>query len=100
MDTLSPTTLTCPKCGGALRLIERSGIHIDQCVECRGVFLDRGELDRLLDLEAGATSSARDRHDPGSSWSDDDDDWTGGRRGRRPDRRGGFLNDLFQGFGD
>ena len=31
---------------------ERSGIHLDQCTECRGIFLDRGELDRLLDLEA------------------------------------------------
>ena len=31
---------------------ERSGILVDQCTECRGVFLDRGELDKLIDAEA------------------------------------------------
>jgi Zn-finger nucleic acid-binding protein len=44
--------LTCPKCHGAMRSYERSGILIDQCTECRGVFLDRGELDKLIDAEA------------------------------------------------
>ncbi len=44
--------LTCPKCDGAMRSYERSGILIDQCTECRGVFLDRGELDKLIDAEA------------------------------------------------
>jgi hypothetical protein len=44
--------LTCPKCNGAMRSYERSGILIDQCTECRGVFLDRGELDKLIDAEA------------------------------------------------
>lgn len=42
----------CPKCHTPMRTIERSGIHIETCPDCRGVFLDRGELDRLLDLEA------------------------------------------------
>jgi uncharacterized protein len=44
--------LNCPKCHGAMRSYERSGILIDQCTECRGVFLDRGELDKLIDAEA------------------------------------------------
>jgi hypothetical protein len=44
--------LTCPKCHGAMRNYERSGIQIDQCTECRGVFLDRGELDKIIDAEA------------------------------------------------
>src|SRR4051794_30934945 len=44
--------LTCPKCHGAMRSYERSGILIDQCTECRGVFLDRGELEKLMDAEA------------------------------------------------
>ena len=43
--------LTCPKCGGAMRSYERNGITIDQCSGCRGVFLDRGELERLIDAE-------------------------------------------------
>jgi uncharacterized protein len=43
--------LTCPKCGGEMRNYERNGVHVDQCTECRGIFLDRGELDRLIDAE-------------------------------------------------
>jgi Zn-finger nucleic acid-binding protein len=36
-----------------MRTYERNGILIDQCEECRGIFLDRGELDQLLDAEWG-----------------------------------------------
>ena len=43
--------LTCPKCRGTMRTYERSGITVDQCTECRGIFLDRGELERLVDAE-------------------------------------------------
>jgi len=43
--------LTCPKCQGAMRSYERSGVLIDQCAECRGIFLDRGELEKLVDAE-------------------------------------------------
>lgn len=43
--------LVCPKCHGAMRSYERSGITVDQCTECRGIFLDRGELERLVDAE-------------------------------------------------
>ena len=34
-----------------MRTYERSGITVDQCSECRGIFLDRGELERLVDAE-------------------------------------------------
>lgn len=44
--------MTCPKCHADLRSYERNGITIDQCTGCRGVFLDRGELEHLLDAEA------------------------------------------------
>ena len=43
--------MTCPKCMGQMRQYERSGISVDQCTDCRGIFLDRGELERLLDAE-------------------------------------------------
>lgn len=43
--------LTCPKCHGAMRTYERNGVHVDQCTECRGIFLDRGELEKLMDAE-------------------------------------------------
>jgi len=44
-------SLTCPKCQGAMRSYERNGVTIDQCIECRGVFLDSGELQHLIDAE-------------------------------------------------
>ncbi|MGY0004193.1 TFIIB-type zinc ribbon-containing protein, partial [Micromonospora sp. I033] len=44
--------LTCPKCHGEMRQYERSGVVIDQCGECRGIFLDRGELEKLFEAEA------------------------------------------------
>jgi uncharacterized protein len=44
--------MTCPKCHGEMRSYERSGVTIDQCGECRGIFLDRGELEKLFDAEA------------------------------------------------
>ena len=44
--------MTCPKCHGDMRNYERSGVTIDQCSECRGIFLDRGELEKLFDAEA------------------------------------------------
>ena len=54
--------LTCPKCHGTMRTYERNGVHVDQCTECRGIFLDRGELERLIDAETawhdGGRSSA------------------------------------------
>jgi Zn-finger nucleic acid-binding protein len=43
--------LICPKCQGAMRQYERGGVTVDQCTECRGIFLDRGELERLVDAE-------------------------------------------------
>lgn len=39
-----------------MRVYERSGVTVDQCTECRGVFLDRGELERLFEAEANWNS--------------------------------------------
>src|SRR5688500_19914112 len=43
--------LRCPTDGSRLVELERSGTLIDACPQCRGVWLDRGELDKLLDRE-------------------------------------------------
>ncbi|MEU0090230.1 zf-TFIIB domain-containing protein [Kribbella sp. NPDC006257] len=51
-------TLTCPKCQGSMRTYERSNITVDQCTECRGIFLDRGELERLVDAEVAFNATA------------------------------------------
>jgi Zn-finger nucleic acid-binding protein len=49
-----PTTggLLCPHCRFDLVMSERQGIEIDYCPECRGVWLDRGELDKLIERSA------------------------------------------------
>ena len=41
--------MKCPTDGTTLTMSERGGIEIDYCPECRGVWLDRGELDKILD---------------------------------------------------
>ena len=112
MATGSPTRsrtgepMRCPSCGTRLVEIERSEVLIDACPECRGVWLDRGELDRVLDRERRVAAGVKD---------DDQDffDEMEGSRGRRsaPDRgdrepeydpkaekkrrRRGMLEDLF-----
>ena len=45
-------TMSCPKCDGAMRTYARNGITIDQCNRCRGIFLDRGELEQLIGAES------------------------------------------------
>jgi Zn-finger nucleic acid-binding protein len=44
--------MTCPKCHGEMRTYERNGVHVDQCTQCGGLFLDRGELERLTAAES------------------------------------------------
>ncbi|MCK6633022.1 MAG: zf-TFIIB domain-containing protein [Fimbriimonadaceae bacterium] len=91
--------MLCPKCHDqVLVVIDREGIEVDYCGGCRGVWLDRGELDKLIaraataDAAQAATSrrSARGRYDEDHEAEQDDDNLRG-RRGRR----GGFLGDLF-----
>jgi Zn-finger nucleic acid-binding protein len=84
-----------------LRERERSGIEIDTCPQCRGIWLDRGELDKLLAREAryytddgdgydrADRGRGRDR-DTGDDWEDSDE---------QPRRRGFFQN-LLDTFGD
>jgi Zn-finger nucleic acid-binding protein len=43
--------MQCPKCRGTMRLYTRSGVQIEQCDNCRGIFLDYGELEALTRLE-------------------------------------------------
>ena len=41
--------MKCPNCNVNLVMTERSGVEIDYCPECRGIWLDRGELDKIID---------------------------------------------------
>ncbi|NUS59157.1 MAG: zf-TFIIB domain-containing protein, partial [Streptomycetaceae bacterium] len=44
-------TLTCPRCHGMMQTFQRAGVSVDQCTQCRGIFLDHGELEHILDAE-------------------------------------------------
>lgn len=98
--TQQATGLLCPKCQAPMRSYERSGVVVDRCTECGGIFLDRGELERLTEAETAyerragdSQSTQRDRvEDPDEPRSRRDPE----ERGRR---RGGFLGDLLD-FGD
>jgi Zn-finger nucleic acid-binding protein len=108
------TDLICPKCQALMRTYERSGVHVDQCTDCRGIFLDRGELERLVDAEQGwqrSHSAPRDRdrdyerersRDRGPSipfpFGDRDDDDYDRRRyseGSHKRRKKSFFDELF-----
>ena len=100
------TDLICPKCQGAMRSYERSGITVDQCADCRGIFLDRGELEHLVDAEQSwqrrepsQRERERDREIPfprtfGDRDDDDDDDRYRGEESRKRRKRS-FFDDLF-----
>ena len=58
--------MNCPLDGSELRVADRSGVEIDYCPKCRGVWLDRGELDKIID-RAGAFDESFEyakKHDP------------------------------------
>jgi Zn-finger nucleic acid-binding protein len=51
-------TMKCPSCTDtALVMSDRQGVEIDYCPQCRGVWLDRGELDKLIERSATAAAS-------------------------------------------
>ena len=50
--------MKCPNDGAVLTMSERGGVEIDYCPECRGVWLDRGELDKILDRAAAEAQPA------------------------------------------
>jgi Zn-finger nucleic acid-binding protein len=110
--------MNCPKCGAPMREREKEDIVIDICPNCRGIFLDAGELEKLTAVE--------DRYYRSRGYRDEDDDdddrgrsgdsrgergYTGDPRdARRPadyqqgyapprKRKGGFLSNMFESFG-
>lgn len=50
--------MKCPLCTGVdLKIAERQGVEIDYCPECRGIWLDRGELDKIIEKSYNQTSA-------------------------------------------
>jgi Zn-finger nucleic acid-binding protein len=111
--------MLCPHCKQELKPTERQGIEIDYCPNCRGIWLDRGELDKLLDRSAAmmptqAAPTGYPAPPPQTAYApppqyggrrryDDDDDYDDDDRRRyygQPDydprrRRRSWLGDLF-----
>lgn len=57
--------MKCPVCGATLLMSERHGVEIDYCPECRGIWLDRGELDKIIERaaeESGMGSTPKGNH--------------------------------------
>lgn len=84
--------MNCPHCPEeALVMSDLQGVAIDYCPHCRGVWLDRGELDKLIERSAAMAPGSAPA-DAGATRSQpqfaDSDDQHGGRPHRRTDRGG------------
>lgn len=92
--------MQCPVDGTTLLMSNREGVEIDYCPSCRGVWLDRGELDKIVERTAPASSAAAAPPASASAPSRGDRDHDD-RRGHDDDRyprskrRGSFLGDIF-----
>lgn len=84
--------MNCPNCNVELRITDRQGVEVDYCPQCRGVWLDRGELDKIIERSASYESKRRD-------YDDDGDDYKYregyGKHHGHSRKRKGFLGDLF-----
>ena len=101
--------MPCPVCKVALTMSERQGVEIDYCAQCRGVWLDRGELDKILERSAAEAPVAPQApippQQPPMQQPPMQQPWGGDNRGYpqhggydkygRPKRRKSFLEELF-----
>ena len=83
--------MQCPIDGATLVIAERSGVEIDYCPTCRGVWLDRGELDKIIE-RAGA-SMAPPPPPPAQQSRGHDQGYR--EKPRKKKSMGGFLEDIF-----
>ena len=89
--------MKCPNDGAVLTMSERSGVEIDYCPECRGVWLDRGELDKILDRAMSETPAAAAPPAPAPTHLQRGyEDQRGYQQGyRKPKRKEHWLSELF-----
>lgn len=93
--------MRCPVDNETLVMTDRNGVEIDYCPKCRGVWLDRGELDKIIERGAAPVVQAeplREARRADDRYRDDDDRYRSGDD-RHPDyrkkKRKDFLSDLF-----
>ena len=93
--------MSCPVDGTTLVMSERSGIEIDYCPSCRGVWLDRGELDKIIERNAASqtpqpAAPAPPQEQPQSgSWGAPPQHYPQGYGHKPYKRRKSFLEELF-----
>lgn len=90
--------MLCPLCKTALTMSERQGIEIDYCSQCRGVWLDRGELDKIIERSnSEPAQSKRDEERHGVDRTPHYDDERHGKYDRHHPhkRKRSMLSDLF-----
>jgi uncharacterized protein len=80
--------MKCPNCNVSLVMTDRSGIEIDYCPDCRGVWLDRGELDKIIERSSPAIKSDNINSYPDRRNFSKDDEY-------RHKKKKGLLGDLF-----
>jgi len=80
--------MKCPNCNANLVMSERSGVEIDYCPECRGVWLDRGELDKII--ERASSNNQNNRTD-----NNRDQQYYSKTGSDHYKKKKGFLGDLF-----
>ena len=88
--------MQCPIDGTQLVMTDRQGVEIDYCPQCRGVWLDRGELDKIIERSTPEASAPP----PPPRGGRDDRYGDRDREGydhphRKKKKRGGFLEDIF-----
>ena len=91
--------MKCPVCPDVtLSMSNREGIEIDYCPKCRGVWLDRGELDKIIeraaDMPPAARSESPQRQVPPPRYDDDDYRYRD-QQGYHKRKRKGLLGELF-----
>lgn len=96
--------MKCPVCNVDLKMAERQGVEIDYCPQCRGVWLDRGELDKIIERSAAIEQrsniprpSGERREEPRYEYYDDDDRYYE-QRHPHGKRKKSFLGDMFDIF--
>lgn len=94
--------MKCPVCNIDLVMSERSGVEIDYCPECRGVWLDRGELDKIIDRSsqssgfvAGNSKSESRYEEPSSNRYENSQHYNNDHNSKNKKKRDSFLGDLF-----
>jgi Zn-finger nucleic acid-binding protein len=65
--------MKCPNCEETLVMAERQGVEIDYCPKCRGVWLDKGELDKIIEKSAAFETRPAQTNQPPDPYYDNRD---------------------------